>query len=70
MAVRKESRSLRELIADVAYRKRRAAQARFAGTQTGTESSRDVYLAACASIGTHLMESYGFNFGDLTEQDA
>jgi hypothetical protein len=62
MAARKESRSIADFIADVAYRKRRAALARFAATQTGLETPRDVYLAACASIGAHLEESLGFKF--------
>jgi hypothetical protein len=62
MAARKETRSIADLIADTAYRKHRAAQARFAGTPPGQESPRDVYLAACASIGSHLEESFGFIF--------
>ncbi len=62
MATQKETRSLRDLISDLAYRKRRAAQARFAGTPPGQESPRDVYLAACASIGSYLEESYGFKY--------
>lgn len=62
MATRKEIRSIAELFADVAYRKQRAAQARFAGTSPGQESPRDVYLAACASIGRHLDESFGFKY--------
>ncbi len=79
MAERKETRSIADFISDVAYRKRRAAQARFAGTVPGQESSRDVYLAACASIGAYLEESFGFKYaksgpharrrsGDLTFQ--
>src|SRR5271166_3109415 len=62
MKARKEIRSIAEFVADVAYRKRRAAQARFAGTQPGQESPRDVYQAACASIGLHLEDSFGFYF--------
>jgi hypothetical protein len=62
MAGRKETRSISELVADTANRKRRAAQARFAGTTPGQESPRDVYLAACASIGAYLGESYGFKY--------
>jgi hypothetical protein len=79
MEARKETRSIADLISDVAYRKRRAAQARFSGTPSGQESPRDVYLAACASIGSNLEESYGFKYsksgpharrrsGDLTFQ--
>jgi hypothetical protein len=62
MAARKETRSITELVADVAYRKRRAAQARFAGTLPGQESPRDVYSTACASIGAYLDESFGFKY--------
>jgi hypothetical protein len=62
MAARKETRSLADLIADVAYRKSRAALARFAGTPPGLEAPRDVYLAACASIGAHLEGSYRFRY--------
>ncbi len=62
MASRNEVRSIADFLADVAYRKRRAAQARYAGTQTGCEPPRDVYLAACSSIGAHLEESFGFRF--------
>jgi hypothetical protein len=62
VAARKESRSLADLISDVAYRKRRAAQARFAGTPPGQESPRDVYLAACASISSYFEESFGFKY--------
>jgi hypothetical protein len=62
MATRKETRSIADLVADVAYRKRRAAQVRFAGTSPGQESPRDVYLAACASIGAYLDESFGFKY--------
>ena len=62
MATRKETRSIADLVADVAYRKHRAAQARFAGTSPRQESPRDVYLAACAFIGAYLEESYGFKY--------
>lgn len=62
MATRKETLSIADLVADVANRKRRAAQARFAGTTSGQESPRDVYQAACASIGAHLAESFGFKY--------
>ena len=62
MAARKETRSIADLVADVAYRKRRAAQARFFGTPAGQQSPRDVYLAACASVGSHLEESFGFKY--------
>jgi hypothetical protein len=62
MEARKETRSIADLISDVAYRKRRAAQARFSGTPPGQESPRDVYLAACASIGSYLEESYAFKY--------
>lgn len=62
MATRKETRSIADLIADTAYQKRRAAQARFAGTPPGQESPRDVYLAACASIGAYMDESFGFKY--------
>jgi hypothetical protein len=62
MAPRKKVRSIAQFVSDVAYRKRRAAQARFAGTPPGQESPRDVYLAACASIGSYLEESFGFQY--------
>jgi hypothetical protein len=62
MATRKETRSIADLVADVANRKRRAAQARFAGTAAGQESPRDVYRAACAFIGAYLDESFGFKY--------
>ncbi len=62
MAARKETRSLTDLVADVAYRKSRAARARFAGSPPGLEAPRDVYLAACASIGAHLEGPYGFKY--------
>lgn len=62
MTARKETRSIADFIADVAYRKRCAAQARFAGTRAGLEAPRDVYVAACASIAAHLQESFGFRF--------
>ena len=62
MATQKEIRSITDLIADTAYRKHRAAEARFAGTPPGQELPRDVYLAACASIGAHLKESYAFKY--------
>jgi hypothetical protein len=62
MPARKETRSLADMIADVAHRKSRAAQARFAGTTPGAESPREVYLAACASIGTHLEDTFGFKY--------
>jgi hypothetical protein len=62
MAARREIRSIADFVSDVAYRKRRAAQARFAGTSSGQESPRDVYLAACASIGSYLEESFGFKY--------
>jgi hypothetical protein len=59
---RKEFRSIVDLASDIAYRKRRAAQARVAGTPPGLESPRDIYLAACASIAAYLEESYGFKY--------
>jgi hypothetical protein len=62
MADRKETRSIADLISDIAYRKRRAAQARFAGTPPGQEKPRDVYLAGCASISGHLEECFGFKY--------
>ena len=62
MATRKVIRSITDLLSDIAYRKRRAAQVRFAGTPPGRESPRDVYLAACASIGAHLEEDFGFKY--------
>lgn len=62
MPVRKETRSISDALADVAYRKQRAALARFSGTPSGQVSSREVYLAACASIGSHLEDSYGFKY--------
>ena len=62
MAQRKEERSIADLIADTAHRKRRAAQARFAGMAPGQESPRDVYLTACAVIGAYLAESFGFKY--------
>jgi hypothetical protein len=62
MAARKETRSIADFVTDVAYRKRRAAEARFAGTPPGQETPRDVYLAACASIGSHLEVSFGFKY--------
>lgn len=60
--MRKETRSIADLVADTAYRKHRAAQARFSGALPGQESPRDVYLAACSSIGSHLEESLGFKY--------
>jgi hypothetical protein len=62
MAIRKETRSIADFIADVAYRKHRAALARFAGNQTGSEAPRDVYRAACESIAAHLEQSFGFKY--------
>ena len=62
MPTRKETRSLTDLVADTAYRKSRAAQARFAGTPPGQEAPRNVYLAACAAIGGYLEESFGFKY--------
>ncbi len=62
MAARKETRSIADFVSDVAYRKRRAAQARFGGTPPGQEAPRDVYLAGCASIGWYLEESFGFKY--------
>jgi hypothetical protein len=62
MTTRKETRSIGDLIADTAYRKQRAAQARFAGTPPGQEKPRDVYLAGCASISGHLEECFGFSY--------
>jgi hypothetical protein len=62
MAMRKETRSIADLVSDTAYRKRRAAQARFAGTQPGQETPRDVYHAACASIGSYLRDTSGFKY--------
>lgn len=62
MATRKETRSIADLVADVANRKRHAAQVRFAGTSPGEESPRDVYMATCASIGAYLDESFGFKY--------
>ena len=62
MATRKEERSIADLVADVAHRKRRAAEARFAGTPPGQESPRDVYLAACASIGLYLEQTFAFKY--------
>jgi hypothetical protein len=62
MADRKETRSIADFVSDVAYWKHRAAQARFAGTPPGKETPRDVYLAACASIASHLEESFGFRY--------
>jgi hypothetical protein len=62
MTARSEKRSIADFISDVAYRKRRAAQARFAGTLPGQESPREVYLAACASIGAYLDEFFGFKY--------
>lgn len=46
---------------DTAYRKRRAAQARQAGTAKDQEKPRDVYLGACASLGSYLT-SRGFKY--------
>lgn len=62
MTARKEIRSISDFVSDIAYRKRRAAVARFAGTAPGLESTRDVYRAACASIGSHLEDSFGFKY--------
>ena len=62
MPARKETRSLAKMIADVAYHKSRAARARFAGTRPGLESPREVYLASCASIAAHLVDSFGFKY--------
>ncbi|HVW35971.1 MAG TPA: hypothetical protein VHB99_01660, partial [Pirellulales bacterium] len=62
MPPRKEIRSIADFFADTAYRKHRAAQARFAGTPPGQESPRDVYVAACASIGSYFEESFGFKY--------
>lgn len=61
MVTRKETRSIRDLVTDIANRKRRAAQARFAGTPPNVEAPRDVYLAACATIAAHF-ESSGYKF--------
>jgi len=61
MPIRKETRSLADVVADVASRKSAAAKARFAGTPPGQEAPREVYLAACTSIGTHLA-AYGFKY--------
>ena len=57
----KETRSMRDLVADTAHRKRRAAQSRFAGTPAGTESPRDVFLSACASIAA-AFEPSGYKY--------
>jgi hypothetical protein len=57
----KETRSIRDLVSDTANRKHRAAQARSAGTPPGTESPRDVYLSACATIAA-AFESSGYQY--------
>jgi Domain of unknown function (DUF4304) len=62
MTLRKETRLITDFVSDVAYRKSRAAQARFSGKPTGQESSREVYLAGCASIGAYLGDSFGFRY--------
>lgn len=61
MPIRKESRSIGDLVSDTAQRKRRAAQARTAGTHADVEPSRDVYLAACAAIAAHF-EPAGYKY--------
>lgn len=62
MPPRKETRSLTELLADAAYRKSRDAQVQIAAPPPGPEAAREVYLAACTSIGMHLEESFGFKY--------
>jgi hypothetical protein len=58
----KETRSLAELVADVANRKSRAAATRAAGSPPSQELPRGVYQAACATIGAHLEKSHGFKY--------
>lgn len=60
----KELRTLEEMVADVAFQKRRAALARTSGTSIGKEPPREVYLAACASIGASLETSHGFRYSN------
>lgn len=62
MSARKVTRSIADFVSDIAYRKRRAALARFTGTKPGQDSPREVYLAACASIGLHLEDSFQFKY--------
>jgi hypothetical protein len=62
MPTRTETHSLADLLADVAYRKSRAAHIRFARSPAGKETPREVYLAACAAIGAHLEEMFGFKY--------
>ena len=61
MGNRRDNYTLRALVADVAYRKRRAAVARFSGTAPGAEVPREVYLSACGTIADHL-GSHGFSY--------
>ena len=57
----KKTRSIRDAISDIARRKHSAAQARSAGTPPDTESPRDVYLSACASI-AESFEPLGYKY--------
>ena len=57
MANHKETRSLLDMISEIGHRKRRAAQARFAGRPAGVEAPRDVYLCACGGIAAHFQEA-------------
>lgn len=61
MTARKDIRSIAELLADVADRKRRAAELRCSVAPPG-QSPSEIFQAACASIGMYLEECYGFKY--------
>lgn len=56
-----ESRSLGDLIGDIAYRKQRAGQARFGRAPSASESPKDVYLWSCEAI-AKAFESDGYRY--------
>jgi hypothetical protein len=56
-----ESRSLGDMIGDIAHRKQRAGQARFGRAPSGSESPKDVYLWSCEAI-ANAFASDGYRF--------
>lgn len=64
---REEFGSLRDVIEDVARRKREAALARRSGGVQGAETPRDVFLGACQSISEAFAKD-GFNFHRSSRQ--
>ncbi len=60
-AVPESGKDFSEVVSDIASRKKRAAEVRFAGAPTSDESPRDVYAAGCRAIADALAAA-GFSY--------